>query len=60
MNWRCPTTSPFGDQRIWPFRIKYIASQPSMFSAPARPTVTRCDALFNEAVILLDNVVQIR
>jgi hypothetical protein len=26
MNWRCPTTSPFGSQRICPFRIRCIAS----------------------------------
>ena len=26
MNWRCPTTSPLGSQRICPFRIRCIAS----------------------------------
>ena len=26
MNWRCPTTSPLGSQRICPLRIRCIAS----------------------------------
>jgi hypothetical protein len=51
MNWRWPTMSSLGSHRIWPFRIKCIASYPSIVlhapSADRKPRLATMRFLMN-------------